>query len=163
MYPSWSLPILNLWWNVPMISSKTVVFCSLNLYLCAWIHRCFSHVQLFETLWNVAHQAPLSMEFFSQEHWLAMPFSRGSALPRDWSLISYTVGRFFTHWATWEAQIYIYRLIIVYGVIHFVSYGYSSTICQERHSFIHYSEVPKLLKTKWLYMCGSVWGLVSLI
>ena len=30
---------------------------------------CFSHVQLFETLWTVAHQAPLSMGFSRQEHW----------------------------------------------------------------------------------------------
>ena len=29
----------------------------------------FSHVQLFETLWNVAHQAPLSMGFPRQEYW----------------------------------------------------------------------------------------------
>ena len=29
----------------------------------------FSHVQLFATLWTVAHQAPLSTEFFRQEYW----------------------------------------------------------------------------------------------
>ena len=28
----------------------------------------FNHVQLFVTLWTVAHQAPLSMEFFRQEY-----------------------------------------------------------------------------------------------
>ena len=31
---------------------------------------CFSHVQFFVTPWNVACQAPLSMEFFRQEYWL---------------------------------------------------------------------------------------------
>ena len=30
---------------------------------------CFSHVQLFATLWTVALQAPLSMGFSSQEYW----------------------------------------------------------------------------------------------
>ena len=30
---------------------------------------CFSHVQLFVTLWTVAHQAPLSMDFSRQEYW----------------------------------------------------------------------------------------------
>ena len=30
---------------------------------------CHSHVQLFATLWIVAHQAPLSMRFSRQEHW----------------------------------------------------------------------------------------------
>ena len=27
------------------------------------------------TLWNVAHQAPLSMEFSTQEYWSGLPFS----------------------------------------------------------------------------------------
>ena len=30
---------------------------------------CFSHVQLFATLWTVAFQAPLSMGFSRQEYW----------------------------------------------------------------------------------------------
>ena len=30
---------------------------------------CFNHVWLFETLWTVAHQAPLSMGFSRQESW----------------------------------------------------------------------------------------------
>ena len=33
--------------------------------------RCFSHVQLFATLWTVARQAPLSMGFSRQEYWSA--------------------------------------------------------------------------------------------
>lgn len=33
----------------------------------------------------------------------------------------------------------------------------------KRHSLIYCSEAPTLLKTKWPYMCGSVWGLVPLI
>ena len=35
-------------------------------FLC--VLSCFSHVQLFGTLWTVAHQAPLSMGFFRQEY-----------------------------------------------------------------------------------------------
>ena len=34
----------------------------------------FSHVQLFATLWTVAHQAPLSTEFFRQEYWSGQLF-----------------------------------------------------------------------------------------
>ena len=94
-----------------------------------------------------------------------MPFSRGSSLPRDQSPVSCIVGRFFTHWVTWEAQIYIYRLITVYEVIHFVSYGNSSTIYQERHSFIHCSEVPKLLKNQvaiyvWVSLGACIFDLI---
>ena len=31
-------------------------------------------VQLFATPWIVAHQAPVSMEFCSQEYWSGLPF-----------------------------------------------------------------------------------------
>ena len=34
----------------------------------------FSCVQLFVTLWTVAQQAPLSMEFSRQEYWSGVPF-----------------------------------------------------------------------------------------
>ena len=30
---------------------------------------CFNRVQLFEILWTIAHQAPLSMGFSRQEYW----------------------------------------------------------------------------------------------
>ena len=36
--------------------------------------------------------------------WVAFPFSRGSSQPRDQSQVSRTAGRFFTSWATREAQ-----------------------------------------------------------
>ena len=32
-----------------------------------------SHVQLFATLWTVAHQVPLSMGFSRQEYWRRLP------------------------------------------------------------------------------------------
>ena len=35
--------------------------------------NCFSRVWLFETLWTVAHQAPLSMGFSRQEYWSGLP------------------------------------------------------------------------------------------
>ena len=34
--------------------------------------------------------------------WLAVPFSRVSSWPRDWTLFSWIAGRFFTIWATRE-------------------------------------------------------------
>ena len=44
----------------------------------AYVYVCllsgFSHVQLFATLWIVAHQAPLSMGFLRQEYWSGLPF-----------------------------------------------------------------------------------------
>ena len=35
--------------------------------------------------------------------WVAMPFSRGSSRPRDWTQVSRIADRFFTVWATQEA------------------------------------------------------------
>ena len=63
-----------------------------------------TQVQLFATTWTVAHQAPLSMGILQAGilEWVAMPFSRGSSWPRDWTWVSHIAGRFFTIWATRE-------------------------------------------------------------
>ena len=34
--------------------------------------------------------------------WVAIPFSRESSLPSDWTLVSHMIGRFFTVWVTRE-------------------------------------------------------------
>ena len=34
--------------------------------------------------------------------WVAIPFSRESSLPRDWTLVSHMTGRFFTVWVARE-------------------------------------------------------------
>ena len=46
-----------------------------------------SHVWLFAAPWTVAHQAPLSMGILQARilEWVAMPSSRGSSQPRDWT------------------------------------------------------------------------------
>ena len=41
----------------------------------------FSHVRLFDTLWAVVHQAPLSMGFSRQEHWSGLPCPSAGDLP----------------------------------------------------------------------------------
>ena len=53
--------------------------------------------------------------------WVAVPFSRGSYQPRDWTQVSWIVGGFFTSWATreewgginWEIGADIYILLYV--------------------------------------------------
>ena len=76
--------------------SFTALWCVLN---------CFSHVQLFATLWTVAHQAPLS----------GWPCSPPGDLPdsgiKHAPLMSPALaGVFFTTSATWE----IYLLLLVF-------------------------------------------------
>ena len=36
--------------------------------------------------------------------WVALPFSRGSSQPRNWTQVFFIAGRFFTIWATRKAQ-----------------------------------------------------------
>ena len=45
--------------------------------------------------------------------WAAFPFSRGSFQPRDQIQVSHIAGRFFTRWATREAQLSVLYLINV--------------------------------------------------
>ena len=40
-----------------------------------------SRVQLFATLWTVAHQAPLSLGFSRQEYWSGLPFPPPGDVP----------------------------------------------------------------------------------
>ena len=53
---------------------------------------CFSHVRLFVTLWTVASQTPLSLEFSRQEYSKGLPFTSPGDLPSSgtepWSLAS---------------------------------------------------------------------------
>ena len=64
--------------------------------LCAQL---FSRIQLFAAAWTIALQAPLSMEFSSQEYWSELPFPSPSDLPDPGielgSLVSPTLARGF--------------------------------------------------------------------
>ena len=59
-----------------------------------WVHACmlsrFSHIWLFATLWTVTHQAPVRGILQARIlEWVAMPSSRWSSWPRDWTCLSY--------------------------------------------------------------------------
>ena len=84
----------------------------------------FSHVQHFETLWTIAHQAPLSMGFSRQEYWSGLPCPPPGDLPNPGiepaSLTSPALaGGFFTGRATWEARswhvIHVVNVLICQG------------------------------------------------
>ena len=74
-----------------------------------------SHVQLFATPWTVAHQAPLSMEFFRQGYWSGLPFpipgdrpDQGSSRDPTWDFfVSCIAGRFFTAEPPWKPLSYL--------------------------------------------------------
>ena len=58
--------------------------------------------------WTVAHQTLLSMGIFQARtlEWVAIPSSRRSSQPRDWTQVSCIAGEFFIDWAITEAQEY---------------------------------------------------------
>ena len=60
-----------------------------------WKCQLLSRVLLFATPWTVAHQAPLSMGILQARilEWIAIPFSRGSSQPRDWTWVFSIAGR----------------------------------------------------------------------
>ena len=62
----------------------------------------FNHDQLFVTLRTVAHQAPLSVEFFGQKHWTELPCPPLGTEPMS-LMCPALASRFFTTHITWEA------------------------------------------------------------
>ena len=72
------------------------------MYVCAHL---FSRVQLFVTLWTIACQAPLSMEFSRKEYQSGLPFPTPGHLPspgiKPMSLVSPALAvEFFTNSTT---------------------------------------------------------------
>ena len=65
---------------------------------CECVLSRFSHVQLFATLWTIAHQAPLCMGFSRQEYWSGLPcppagiFPTQGSNPRLLCLLHWQVG-----------------------------------------------------------------------
>ena len=67
--------------------------------------KSLSHVQLFATLWTVAHQASLSIGFSRQEYCSGLPCPPPGDLPNLGiePVSPALAGTFFTTSATWEA------------------------------------------------------------
>ena len=80
MLPSsqdWGLPYSGNW-----IGSVEGLTCQLHIYMKKWSEvKSLSRVRLFATPWTVAHQAPLSIEFFRQEYWSGLPFLPPGDIP----------------------------------------------------------------------------------
>ena len=72
-----------------------------------------SYVQLFATLWSVAHQAPVSLVFFRQEYWSGLPcpppgiFLTQGLNPHllsllHWQVILYPLNQAVSHALSWK-------------------------------------------------------------
>ena len=106
-----------------------------------------------ESNWSVAQSCPTlcnpmdcslqgsSVHGISQARmleWVAISFSKGSSWPRDWTQVSYIAGRFFTIWATREAQ--IYRVATYYHIP--LSMGFPRQECWSGLQFPSPQDLP---------------------
>ena len=104
--PQGGLPfLLLLQW---ITESFWFILCPVFSHVCVCVLSCFSCVRLFVTLWTVAPQAPLSMEFFRQEYWSELPCPPPRDLPnpgiKPVSFMSPALaGILFTTGTTWKA------------------------------------------------------------
>ena len=103
----------NQWENLPIQWNPWK--CNPCMYMCVCV---LSHVWLFATPWTIAHQAPLSMRFPSQEYWSGLPTNYPSS---KWGLqkiqasfIIWTLSKFLltkvnnqSIWIAWD----IYRCL----------------------------------------------------
>ena len=136
-----SLSIINCWSLLKLTSIKSVmpsnhlILCRPLLLLPSILRsiRGFSNELVLRIRWpkywsfsfsNSPSNGYSGLFFFRMDWldllaWVAIPFPRGSSWPRDWTLISWIAGRFFTVWATREAptqpkgEHFVY-LIVVY-------------------------------------------------
>ena len=73
--------------KIQLFPSKVFYFFFIYFFPLKYFKWCllnhFSRVQLFATLWTVACQAPLSMEFSKQEYWSGLPFPSPGDLPNS--------------------------------------------------------------------------------
>ena len=80
------------------VSQSSINFVSLSVCVCVLLLSC---VQFFATLWTVAHQGSLSMDFSREEYWSGLPFPTPGDLPdpgiQTMTLVSSALaGGFFT-------------------------------------------------------------------
>ena len=106
--------------------------------------------------------------------WVAFPFSRGSSQPRDWTQVSRIAGRFFTRWATGEAQGLPHCRQILYQLSHkgsprileWVAYPFSSGSSwlknPTRSPTLQVDSLPTELSGKPLHMVINMFQCCSL-
>ena len=83
----------RMFWSVSMYFGN--VFCERDTTMCMKVKvKSLSCVWLFVTPWTIACQAPLSMRFYRQEYWSALPCPPpgDSSQPRDQTQVSCTAG-----------------------------------------------------------------------
>ena len=111
--------VIQLFWEVfldthPKVDSSIFLFCELNCSVAQ------SGSILFNP-WTAAYQAPLSVEFSSQEYWSGLPFPLPGDLPdpgmETVSCTSWVAGGFFTAEPLGKHSLLLYIYVVVSSLI----------------------------------------------
>jgi len=107
-------------------ASSVYLFRSTFCTLCCAVLSHLSHVQLFATLWTIAHQAPSAYGILQARvlEWVVVPSPRGSFQPRDQTHVSWISRWILYHYATWETHILFTKNkfpIIIVTSLHWIS------------------------------------------
>ena len=78
-------------WNAIELSLSVIL--SVSHFRCVWL---FCDPMDCSLLGSSVHRIPQARIL----EWVAIPYSRGSSWPRDWTRVSHTADRFFIVWAT---------------------------------------------------------------
>ena len=84
IYCWWGCKMVQQFWenNLPTsLNVQRVLTCDLAILSFDTVLSCFSHAWLFATLWTVACQAALSVEFSRHDYWSGLPFPSSGDLP----------------------------------------------------------------------------------
>ena len=97
-----------LWGSGPLVSRQMPCPQASRVLTCVLL-SCLSHIRVVATAWTVAHQAPLSMRFSSQDYWTGLPCPPPGDLPHPgiepMSLISPALSSsLFPTSTTWKAR-----------------------------------------------------------
>ena len=76
--------------------------------------KLFSCVWLFATPMDYKYHGILQVRILQ---WVAIPFSRVSSQPRDWTQVSRIAGRFFTNWAIVYIKLFMYCWICFANIL----------------------------------------------
>ena len=104
------------WWRLLQVKCEFKYSCSVIGSSSSWLSECQLSSQLSkesesESRW-VGSTLCRPMDYAVREillarilEWVAVPFSKGSSQPRDWTQVSCIAGAFFTNWATRKADL----------------------------------------------------------
>ena len=125
---------------------------------------------MYVTSWTIAHQAPLSMKFSSQEYWNGLPFPSPGDIPnkgiKPTSLMSPALsGVFFTSSTTWKAPLCIFFFLsISISKIFVFNLFIVSILCGEgNNNSLQYSRAslvaqlvknPPAMRETWVWSLG---------